>query len=98
MALLEHLPEFVDKLDQRTVVDKIWPHLVRISYAYNLLWCKLFFSQQTGFGDTVAVIREATVRSISLLSSKVRPPHVAARVLSRRLQQISSSALGSYHE
>ena len=29
--------------------------------------------QQTGFGDTVAVIREATVKSIILLSDKVRP-------------------------
>ncbi|KAF8320793.1 hypothetical protein DL93DRAFT_2073508 [Clavulina sp. PMI_390] len=53
MALLDHLPEYADKLDQRTVSDKIWPHL------------------QTGFGDTVAVIREATVRSVSVLSSKL---------------------------
>ena len=30
VALLEHLPEFVDKLDQRTVADKIWPHLVGV--------------------------------------------------------------------
>ncbi len=28
VALIEHLPEFVDKLNQKTVVDKIWPHLV----------------------------------------------------------------------
>lgn len=33
MALLDHLPEFAEKLDQRTVSDKIWPHLV------NLLSC-----------------------------------------------------------
>ena len=29
--------------------------------------------QHTGFEDTVAVIREATVKSIILLSPKVRP-------------------------
>ncbi|EIN12027.1 ARM repeat-containing protein [Punctularia strigosozonata HHB-11173 SS5] len=52
MALLEHLSEYCDKLDKKTVVDKIWPNL------------------QTGFLDTVAVIREATVKSIILLSPK----------------------------
>lgn len=53
MALLEHLEEYADKLDNKTVTDKIWPNL------------------QTGFSDTVPVIREATVKSISLLYSKV---------------------------
>lgn len=53
MALLEHLPEYADKLDNKTVADKIWPHL------------------QTGFTDTVAVIREATVKSVGLLYPKV---------------------------
>ncbi|KAF8706088.1 ARM repeat-containing protein, partial [Rhizoctonia solani] len=53
MALLDGLPEFADKLDKNTVVNKVWPHL------------------QTGFGDTVAVIREATVRSIILISGKL---------------------------
>ncbi|OSD01310.1 ARM repeat-containing protein [Trametes coccinea BRFM310] len=52
MALLDHLPEYADKLDKKTVVDKIWPNL------------------QTGFTDTVAIIREATVKSIILLSDK----------------------------
>lgn len=28
MALLDGLPEYADKLDQRTVVDKVWPNLV----------------------------------------------------------------------
>lgn len=28
MALLEHLPEYADRLDKKGVVDKIWPHLV----------------------------------------------------------------------
>jgi SCY1-like protein 1 len=28
MALLEGLPNYADKLDQKTVTDKIWPHLV----------------------------------------------------------------------
>jgi hypothetical protein len=32
---------------------------------------RIVFCQQTGFADTVAVIREATVRSISLLVPKV---------------------------
>ncbi|TBU30194.1 armadillo-type protein [Dichomitus squalens] len=52
MVLLEHLPEYADKLDKKTVSDKIWPNL------------------QTGFGDTVAIIREATIKSIILLSDK----------------------------
>ncbi|KAF8637981.1 hypothetical protein AX16_010613 [Volvariella volvacea WC 439] len=55
MALLEHLPEYVEKLDQKTVSDKIFPNL------------------QTGFSDTVAVIREATVKSIGLLAPKFNP-------------------------
>lgn len=29
MALLEHLPEYADKLDQKAVSDKIYPQLVR---------------------------------------------------------------------
>lgn len=53
IALLDSLPEFVEKLDKKTVVDKIWPNL------------------QTGFTDTVAIIREATVRAIVLLSPKL---------------------------
>ncbi|CCL98356.1 uncharacterized protein FIBRA_00351 [Fibroporia radiculosa] len=52
LALLDHLPDYADKLDKKTVVDKMWPHL------------------QTGFSDTVAIIREATVKSIILLSDK----------------------------
>ncbi|KAH6914204.1 other/SCY1 protein kinase [Coprinopsis sp. MPI-PUGE-AT-0042] len=52
MALLDHLPSYIDKLDKKTVSDKIFPHL------------------QTGFADTVAIIREATVKSISLFSPK----------------------------
>ncbi|KAJ3842095.1 armadillo-type protein [Lentinula raphanica] len=53
MALLDHLPEYADKLDKKTVDGKIFPHL------------------QTGFSDTVAVIREATVKSISLIAPKL---------------------------
>ncbi|KAF5370779.1 hypothetical protein D9758_002135 [Tetrapyrgos nigripes] len=52
MALLEHLSEYADKLDKKTVDTKIFPHL------------------QTGFSDTVDVIREATVKSIILLAPK----------------------------
>lgn len=53
IALLDNLSNFAEKLDKKTVVDKIWPNL------------------QTGFTDTVAVIREATVRAIILLSPKL---------------------------
>lgn len=34
LALLEHLPEYVEKLDKKAVSDKIFPHFVReIQYA-----------------------------------------------------------------
>jgi SCY1-like protein 1 len=56
MALLDGLGEYADKLDSRTVSDRIWPHLV------------------TGFADTVPVIREATVKAVFPLSSKVSTP------------------------
>jgi len=29
MALLDMLPEYAEKLDAKTVTEKIWPHLVR---------------------------------------------------------------------
>jgi len=32
MALLDHLPEYADKLDKKSVTDKIWPNLVGVSY------------------------------------------------------------------
>ena len=31
MALLDHLPEFADKLDEKMVVSDVWPHLVSFS-------------------------------------------------------------------
>jgi SCY1-like protein 1 len=31
MALLDHLPEYAEKLDKKTVSDKIFPHLVSFS-------------------------------------------------------------------
>ncbi|KAJ7782912.1 hypothetical protein B0H16DRAFT_1494832 [Mycena metata] len=62
MALLDHLPEYADKLDKKTVDSKIFPHL------------------QTGFSDTVAVIREATVKSIILIS-----PFLSDRILNNDL-------------
>lgn len=37
MALLDHLSEYSDKLDKKTVVDKIWPslvHLPLLTYEY----------------------------------------------------------------
>ncbi|KAG6898142.1 hypothetical protein C0992_004858 [Termitomyces sp. T32_za158] len=53
MALLDHLPEYAEKLDKKTVSEKIFPHL------------------STGFADTVAVVREATIKSIILLAPKL---------------------------
>ncbi|TEB37493.1 hypothetical protein FA13DRAFT_1786619 [Coprinellus micaceus] len=53
MALLDQLPSYIDKLDKKTVSDKIFPSL------------------QTGFSDTVAVIREATVRSMGHFAPKL---------------------------
>ncbi|KAH7888422.1 hypothetical protein F5I97DRAFT_1852549 [Phlebopus sp. FC_14] len=53
MALLDNLPEYSDKLDKKSVVDKVWPNL------------------QTGFSDTIAVVREATVRATVLLAPKL---------------------------
>ncbi|EIW72262.1 hypothetical protein TREMEDRAFT_26372 [Tremella mesenterica DSM 1558] len=53
MALLDGLEQYADKLDAKTVQDKIWPHLI------------------TGFADTVPVIREATVKAIYPLASKL---------------------------
>lgn len=32
MALLDGLPEYADKMDQRTVQDRVWSHLVSIRY------------------------------------------------------------------
>lgn len=62
MALLEHLPEYAERLDKKTVESKVFPHLL------------------TGFSDTVAVIREATVKSIILLS-----PLLSDRILNNEL-------------
>lgn len=33
MALLDSLPEYSDKLDKKTIVDKIWPNLVSLQSA-----------------------------------------------------------------
>ncbi|KAJ7668446.1 ARM repeat-containing protein [Mycena polygramma] len=62
MALLDHLPEYAEKLDKKTVDSKVFPHL------------------QTGFSDTVAVIREATVKSIILIA-----PLLSDRILNNDL-------------
>lgn len=35
MALLDTLDEFKDRLDKKTVADKVWPHLVRNFSAYQ---------------------------------------------------------------
>ncbi|KAJ7755752.1 armadillo-type protein [Mycena maculata] len=62
MALLDHLPEYAEKLDKKTVESKVFPHL------------------QTGFSDTVAVIREATVKAIILIA-----PLLSDRILNNDL-------------
>ncbi|KAJ7647578.1 armadillo-type protein [Roridomyces roridus] len=62
MALLDHLPEYVEKLDKKTMDTKVFPHL------------------QTGFSDTVAVIREATVKSVILIA-----PLLSDRILNNDL-------------
>lgn len=72
MALLDHLSEYADKLDKKTVVEKIWPNLVRNSMRLTVHVAH-GHQQQTGFSDTVPVIREATVKSIILISDKVVP-------------------------
>lgn len=53
MALLENLERYADRLTNKDVNEKIWPHL------------------QTGFGDVVPVIREATVKAIPLIAPKL---------------------------
>ena len=35
MALLEHLSEYADKLDKKTVSDKIWPNLASLHDSYS---------------------------------------------------------------
>ena len=35
MALLDHLQDYADKLDKKTVTDKIWPNLVRLIPLYS---------------------------------------------------------------
>lgn len=53
MALLDGLDQYADRMDNRTVTDRVWPHLL------------------TGFADTVPVIREATVKAVFPLASKL---------------------------
>ena len=53
MALIDGLSEYIDKVDEKTVTEKVWPYL------------------QTGFSDTVPIVREATVRSIVHIHTKL---------------------------
>lgn len=39
MALLDNLDEFKDKLDKKIVVDKVWPHLVGVTFSAYLTVC-----------------------------------------------------------
>ena len=43
IALLDHLPEYVDKLDKKAVSEKIFPHLVSPSFDISPL-ADLFYS------------------------------------------------------
>ena len=67
MALLNGLDEYVEKLDQRMVVEKVWPHLVRRGNIFGASADR----QITGFADTVPIIREATVKAVYPLAGKV---------------------------
>ena len=71
MALLDGLPEYSERLDAKTVVDKVWPHLVCPFFSSGSL--RLTTCEITGFADTVPVIREATVKAVYPLASKVGP-------------------------
>lgn len=71
MALLDQLPSYIDKLDKKTVSDKIFPHLVSLFLFHSTTIGPRLTIQQTGFHDTVAVIREATVRAMGHFAPKV---------------------------
>ncbi|KAN0064491.1 Nuclear aminoacylation-dependent tRNA export pathway component [Thecaphora frezii] len=65
MALLDNLPLYADRMDNKVVVDKVWPNLI------------------TGFNDSVAVIREATLKAILPLA-----PKLSDRVLNNDLLRL----------
>lgn len=74
VVLLEHLPEYVEKLDKKAVSEKIFPHLVS-EFCQSVLFLDFLFlknQQQLGFTDTVPLIREVTVKSVILFAPKVR--------------------------
>lgn len=84
MAVLDVLPDFADKLDKQTVSEKVWPHLVsRVVYATAIQNRLTIWPQQTGFTDTIPVVRETTLKAIGLLSDKVRLVHFSADVHQR---------------
>jgi SCY1-like protein 1 len=74
MALLDGLVEYGDKLDKSMVNDKVWPHLV--SQMAIPAFASADNVQITGFADTVAVIREATVKAIPIIAPKVKPESI----------------------
>ena len=65
MALLDNLETYADRLDNKVVVDKIWPNLI------------------TGLGDSVAAIREGTLRAILPLA-----PKLSDRILNNELLRV----------
>jgi SCY1-like protein 1 len=71
MALLDGLGEYSEKMDARMVQDKVWPHLVSPAVVTAKPDVQLTDLQITGFADTVPVIREATVKAVYPLASKV---------------------------
>jgi SCY1-like protein 1 len=72
MALLENLDSYSNQLDKKTVSEKIFPHLVSTNRFNSINAMFTLLPKQTGFSDTVAVIREMTVKSIPVLAPKVR--------------------------
>jgi SCY1-like protein 1 len=51
--------------------------------------------QQTGFTDTVVILREATIRATSQLSDKVKPLHQVAESNSEASQQLNDRILNN---
>jgi SCY1-like protein 1 len=75
MALLDGLAEYADKMDNKMVSEKVWPHLVSAPVDTETGKKRQSWHVQiTGFADTVPIIREATVKAVYPLSSKVSCP------------------------
>ena len=56
MALLDHLGEYADKLDKKSVMDKMWPHLVSQTACYGYSILKFFFCSFPPIFDSKRVL------------------------------------------